>query len=288
MPPRVAVVADALSSDFIFPHWYRYYGQLFGAENIFLVTYAGLSNQFRGFTLGGLVELPVGYDDQTRRRFVNSFVASLFACYDVVVRVDVDEFLVVDPREGCTLGGYIEAMTEPYLAARGFDVVQMEGERALGENPVEPILSDRSFAYANSALNKTCITKMPIAWTDGFHWANVHPKFGPVFMLHMKRVDVDWQVGWFTKMTENIKDNPKVVQIFKDYYAPDEAKIRSFHKSVSARNRIGGGIQSWYRDNMMDEYMSRISLNAAGTYYGKYGQELNVLCELPPEWKALI
>lgn len=288
MSLKIAVVSDALSPELIFKHWHRYYGGLFGEKNLFLLTYAGLSDQFKNISLGGVIELPVGYDDNTRCKFISSFVTAMLASYDAVIRVDVDEFLVVDPREGKNLAEYIETMSTPYLAARGFDIIQMPDEAQLDDNAPYPILAHRSCAYPNSALNKIAITKIPITWTPGFHWANVYPKFGPIFMLHMKRVDIGWQLNWFSKMTENIKNNPKVNELFRDYYRPDEQKIRNFHIDVSRRKRHGSDVLAWYREITTKQYLDKITILPNGIYSGEFGQEPNTVCELPEEWKTLI
>jgi hypothetical protein len=283
---RVAVVTDAASERFIFPFWYRYYGGLFGCANLFVVTYSGLCKAFAGFDLGGVVELPVGYDDAVRRDVLTGLVSALLPCYDFVVRVDADEFLVVDPRVTESLASFLETFAEPYLTSRGFDVVQLPQEAPLPEGLMQ-ILPYRQVAYPNSALNKTCIVKTAVKWSSGFHSASVYPKFGPLFLLHMKRVDIQWQLQWFARMTANIKDNANVAQIIKDYYEPDIGKITKYHREVSGRTRLSG-IDSWYRQEFTRQFLDGVALRPAdGVYAGTYGHE-HVLCEIPSQWRALI
>ena len=284
---RVAVVTDAVSPEFIFPIWHRYYANLFGAENLFLITYSGLSPLFAGYKLGGLIELPVGYDDNTRRDAITRFVSTLLSCYQTVVRVDADEFLVVDPRISPSLSAFIDEYKGEYLTARGFDVIQMPEEPVMAVQGVGTLLKDRGYAYPNSSLNKTCLVRSPISWSTGFHWASVFPKFGPLFMLHMKRVDISWQLSWFDKMSQQIKDNPNVDDSLREYYAPDEAKIRDYHTSISKRPRLSGLI-SFYRQNFIAGFLHQIQfIGRDGLYYGEHNHE-QVLCEIPAEWKALI
>jgi hypothetical protein len=245
-----------------------------------------LSGAFQAFHRGGVIELPVGYDDNTRRVVISGFVSSLLGCYDTVIRVDADEFLVADPRSSVSLSEYLKNFDAPYLSARGFDVCQMPDEPDLPEVPDFPILRHRSFAYPNTALNKTCIIRTPMTWCPGFHFASVYPKFGPVFMLHMKRLDIGWQLNWFGKMSENITNNPTVPDSLRTYYQPDEDKIRQYHKGVAGRPRLNG-IDTWYRPKLTAEYLQKIKFDrASGLYHGSYDHEL-VLCEIPPEWKSL-
>ena len=151
---------------------------------------------------------------------------------------------------GCaaSLATFIDSLDAPYLTARGFDVIQLPDEKPLPHPPPGPILRDRGFAYPNTALNKTCIVRTQVAWSAGFHWASVHPRLGPLFMLHMKRLDIGWQVGWFGRMLDNIRDNPKVDPMFKEYYAPDEVKDQGLprrHQPASAPARNSNRGTGW-------------------------------------------
>jgi hypothetical protein len=180
----------------------------------------------------------------------------------------------------------VEKLDQPYVTARGFDVIQLLEEPPLPKE-LSRILAHRKVAYPNSALNKTCLVRTAVKWSSGFHSASVYPKFAPVFMLHMKRVDIRWQLEWFAQMTSNIRDNKNVDQIIKDYYQPDEAKITKYHRDVACRTRLSG-IDAWYRHDFTQQFLSGVSLRAAdGVYAGTYAHE-HVLCEIPAEWQALI
>ena len=287
MTTRVAVISDVISPDAIFPIWHRYYGGLFGPDNLFLITYSGKAAAFRDVKRGGLVELPVGYEDSLRCAVISKFVSALLRCYDIVVRVDIDEFLVVDPRVAPSLAVYVNDMKMPYITARGFDVIQLYEEPALPEKLAGPLLENRAFAYPNTALNKTCIVKHPVTWSSGFHWSTVYPKFGPLFMLHMKRIDIEWQVAWSKTMFESIKDDPSVNQHIKDYYSQSKANILGYHQDVGRRRQLSG-IDSWYRDEITSNYLEKVEYQPNdGIYSGEYGHE-HVLCEIIPEWKLLL
>jgi hypothetical protein len=282
MAIRIAVVTDALSDQFYFPVWRQYYGGLFGDANLFVVAYEA-GAEFRGPGLGGVVRLPVRYDNATRANVVAGVVATLLGAYDVVIRVDTDELLVVDPRTAPTLRDYIESTNRPYYTARGFDVVQV-----MGEPPVEPgaVLRQRRYAYPNSALNKTGIVRMPLRWSHGFHWADVHPECGPLFMLHLKRVDIDWQLRWNDAFSRNMAGNPQVPKETRDKYVADQETILGYHLGVSTRPRLTG-IESWYRDGHQQRFMDAVVYTPkSGLYVGSYEHD-NVLCEIPAAWKDL-
>ena len=287
MPKNIAVVTDAVSPDYIFPYWAKYYGDLFGCKHLYVLTYTRLAERFQAFGLGGVIELPVSYSDGVRKTAISHLISSLLSCYDFVIRVDTDEFLVVDPRVASSLAMFMNDLNTPYLTARGFDVIQTRGDMPLPAQPSKPLLAYRSYAYPNTALNKTSIVSGPVTWCEGFHWANVYPRFGPLFLLHMKRVDVAWQLGWFTTMSESIDRSLPSNKDLLDYYAPDEQRIRDYHDGVESRPRIGG-LDNWYRDELTNDFLLSIHLSDPdGLYCGKYGHE-NVLCEIPLQWKSII
>ncbi len=230
--------------------------------------------------------MPTAYDDEVRHAIISKLVSALLHVYDVVVRVDPDEFLVVDPRVAPSLADWVRQMEIPYLTARGFDVIQLEGEAPLPKEPDTPILTHRAFAYPNAALNKTCIVKTPTEWSGGFHGASVFPRFGPVFMLHMKRLDIGWQVDWFRHMLQNISQNEKTDEALKSYYRADQDDIRNYHLGVENRDRLYG-IDAWYRHEFTTAFTEQISFSPlSGMYVGGFDHE-GVLCEIIPEWREL-
>jgi hypothetical protein len=283
MALRVAVVTDSISDQFFFPLWRRYYGGLFGEQALHVVAYEG-GARFADPALGGVLRLPAGYEDGLRARVISDVVAVLLHTHDVVVRVDVDEFLVPDPREFASLRHLIEASDAPLLTARGFDVFQTMAEPPLQPGPV---LAQRQWAYPNSALNKTCIVRRPRRWDIGFHWCDAAPVFGPLFLLHLKRADMGSQLRWGAAMTGNIGGNPRVTPDIHAYYRPDEEAAIHFHLGVSGRPKLKG-IDAWYRDRFQQEFVDSIALNPAnGLYMGQFSNE-EVLCEIPAGWRELL
>jgi hypothetical protein len=98
MSKKVAVVSDAA---------------------LHLVTYRGKSSEFFSFKLGGLLELPIDYNDERRARVNSSLTSTLLLNYDVIVRCDVDEFIIPDPRKYKSLREYIERLERYYVTALG-------------------------------------------------------------------------------------------------------------------------------------------------------------------------
>ena len=282
MALRVAVVTDSISDEFFFPLWRRYYGGLFGDSALHVVAY-DRGARFADPALGGVLRLPVGYEDGLRAKVISDYVAMLLHTHDVVVRVDVDEFLVADPRAFPSLRHLIEATDRPHLTARGFDVIQTMAEPPMHAGPV---LAQRRWAYPNSALNKTSIVRRGLTWIPGFHWCNAVPVFGPLFMLHLKRIDMAAQMHWGATMTDNIAANSQVGVEIKDYYRPSHEALIRYHVGVSERPRLEG-IEAWYRHAFQREFEESVVLDpASGLHVGSFRHE-EVLCEIPPAWKML-
>ena len=225
MSKKIAVVTDAVSPSFMFEKWLMYYSGLFGSENIYILTYKGLAKGFRGWPVGGLIELPVAYNDEVRACFVSGFVSALLAAYTGVVRVDADEFLVPDQRDGAlSLKTFLAGFDGPYLSVRGFDVIAGDDEADI--DLTRPLLiSQRKYAYGNSSLNKVAYTTIPMHWLPGFHSCSVYPKLSPVFMLHLKFVDAKLQYKWREQMTDSLDDaaSPDLRQ----YYTPDAERLEN-------------------------------------------------------------
>ena len=283
MTARVAVVTDILSDQHFFPVWRKYYGGLFGESNLFVVTYAD-GPRLTDAELGGNIRLPCPWDDTVRPNVISDLVATLLAAYDVVIRVEADEMLVVDPSAAASLRDYLEATSRPYYTARGFDVIQLPGEAPLRPGP---LLAQRTVAYPNTALNKTAIVRTPLHWAKGFHWCSAYPEFGPLFMLHLKCIDIDWQLAWAVEMTAKIAANRAVPQQTRDHYRPDRARIEQYHRDVGARPRLPG-MAAWYRDDLQRGFLASITyMPTDDLHVGAYEHE-DVLCEIPPAWRALL
>src|SRR3954469_15184174 len=105
---KIAVVTDAVSADAYFPVWYAYYGKQFGARNIYVFTYAPNAAAFSGVQLGGVQLIDDHYNDDLRKEAITAFVCGLLETYEMVIRVDVDEFLVPDPLEFASLAERLE------------------------------------------------------------------------------------------------------------------------------------------------------------------------------------
>jgi hypothetical protein len=131
--------------------------------------------------LGKLIHVKHGYDNILRVELFNNLVKVMLERYSIVIRVDVDEFLVPDPRKYASLRRYVDNLDARYVTAIGLDVIEMPSEAALRYD-VKPLLQQRSFAVKASAYSKTCVTRTPLRWSPGFHTVDAPPNFDDILM----------------------------------------------------------------------------------------------------------
>lgn len=235
MAKNVAVITDATSSGYFFPIWYRYYGNLFGPQSLNVVTYQGMRALFDGFPVGSLIEEADRYDDDLRATRITKYVANLLERHDVVVRCDVDEFLVPAPRRGGSLKDYVERLDQTYVTAIGLDLIETPEDETLDFD--RPLLAQRPWCVETSSLSKTAIVARqagPVVWAPGFHAATVRPRFDDLYLLHMKFADVKGRVTWFANMRDKLVPGSKTY----DYYDAGKAKIEGFAKHLNTFPRM--------------------------------------------------
>lgn len=209
---RIAVVSDATSPEFFFLRWKKYYGNLFGIENLYLLVYQGDLRKFARIELPNIRELNTKYDDQFRAKEISDEVTKLLEKYDVVIRCDIDEFIVPGRSFHGNVKDYIENNDFEYLTAKGIDVLERLDDAAL--NPELSILAQRSVGVRSAALNKTCITTVPLRWAAGFHAADVMPVFSSIYLFHLKFSDIKSRIAWHKEMLNNLEPETQEYKYF--------------------------------------------------------------------------
>lgn len=269
---RVGVVTDAMTAGNYFPIWYSYYSAQFGEDSIYVFTYPHGRHEFQDLRLGGLHVIPGEYDDDVRKDAISSFVADLLEDYDVVIRVDADEILAVDPLKHASLAGYLEDWHGSHITAFGFDVIQGPEEDRL--DLTRPVLRQRRFAYALMALNKTCVTRVPIRWGRGFHYCSLPPSFGDIILFHLKRADIDLQLDWNRFMCKAASNDA----FSQSYYSWGRDMIIDYHRTRFELPCIQGP-HNLDRSAFNRRFLSSIRYNKdTSLFEGKYEiEEVNLV-----------
>lgn len=193
---KIAVVTMARNDEFFLNRWIRYYGKELGEENLFIYLdgedqpipkNAGKANVIHEKRVAEHVVKA----DRNRQKFLSSKAEHLFKHYDLVIGVDADEFLIVDPKVKKNLAGYLsEIEIAPSVSGLGMDVGQNLNQESELDKKL-PFLNQRAYALLSSRYTKTSVISKPVNWGSGFHRIKGHNfKIDPnLFLFHFGSVD---------------------------------------------------------------------------------------------------
>lgn len=165
----------ARNDEFFLNRWIDYYGDQLGEENLYI--YLDGEDQptpAHAKTAHIIHEKRVAEHvvkaEKRRLNFLSDVASKLMAeGYDMVIGVDADEFLVVDPKLNKTLKEYLsETKCSSSLSGLGMDVGQhLNKEKTL--DGTLPFLSQREYAFLSSRYTKPSVICKPVQWGSGFH-----------------------------------------------------------------------------------------------------------------------
>jgi len=217
----------ARNDDFFLSRWIKYYGKQFGEENLYIYLdgedqkapqNAGKTN----IILKSRVAEHVVKAERKRLRFLSARAAELFEKYDIVVGVDADEFLILDPKTNETLAEYLSKISGKIsVSGLGVDVAQhLKKETTLDYDL--PFFEQRSYAVLSSRYTKPSVIFKPIRWGAGFHRVKGHNFCidKNLYLIHFGSVDYKMIMKKFedsdfisTGRIRHIKKRTKSVQL---------------------------------------------------------------------------
>ena len=177
---KIAAITMVRNDDFYLEKWVDYYGGQLGKENLYIF-FDGVDQAIAPFCEGTHAELHEKIGNQVvaaekgRLKFLSDKAAELLGSgYDLVIGVDADEFIIVDPRRGLSLAEYLsEAWIGTCLSALGLDFGQKLGEEA-DVTADRPFLQQRHYAQIGTRYTKPSIVAKPCIWGSGFHRVKGH------------------------------------------------------------------------------------------------------------------
>lgn len=199
---RIAAITMVRNDDFYLRKWVDYYGAQLGVENLYIY-FDGLDQVIGDFCAGTHAELvekigtQVVAAEKGRLKFLSQKAADLLnGGYDLVIGVDADEFLVVDPKLGKSLVEFLsEKKIRTSLSGLGLDFGQKIGEEG-DITDTEPFLCQRHFAQIGTRYTKPSVLARPGIWGSGFHRVKRHNFHiaSDLYLLHfgyfdMKRIE---------------------------------------------------------------------------------------------------
>lgn len=177
---RIAAITMVRNDDFYLRKWVEYYGAQLGRENLYIY-FDGTDQKIGDFCEGTNAFLHEKIGNQVvsaekgRLKFLSDEAAGLLAGgYDLVIGVDADEFLVVDPKLGKSLAEYLNSQDiRVSLSALGLDFGQKIGEEGDIDEKV-PFLQQRHYARIGTRYTKPSVVASPCVWGSGFHRIKGH------------------------------------------------------------------------------------------------------------------
>ena len=198
---RIAAITMARNDAFFLERWITYYGGQIGSENLYI--YLDGDDQEIPKNVGGAHVTKIPHrdlgraaGDRYRIGLLSDLAARLFADgYDIVIGCDTDEFLVLDPALGMTLGEYLtvaKSRGNTSLSGLGLDVGQhMTCESAI--RPKMPLLAQRGYALLSTRYTKPVVLFRPAAWGSGFHHVRGHNYHidKNLYLMHFGAMDMN-------------------------------------------------------------------------------------------------
>ena len=177
---RIAAITMVRNDDFYLEKWIEYYGAQLGKENLY-VFFDGKDQVIAPFCDGthASLEDKIGTQvieaEKGRLKFLSAKAAELMSQgYDIVIGVDADEIIVVDPKRGESLVEYLsKAKIKTSLSALGLDFGQRLGEEG-NITSEQPFLRQRHYAQIGTRYTKPSILSEPCVWGSGFHRIKKH------------------------------------------------------------------------------------------------------------------
>jgi hypothetical protein len=177
---KIAAITMVRNDDFFLRKWVEYYGRELGKENLYIY-YDGEDQTIGEFCQGtnAYIHSKIGTQvvsaEKGRLKFLSNKAAELFAKgYDLVIGVDADEYIVVDPKLGVSLREFLSSYDiDVCLSPLGLDFGQKLGEE--GDLSLEEtFLRQRHYAQIGTRYTKPSIIAQPCQWGSGFHRIKGH------------------------------------------------------------------------------------------------------------------
>ena len=194
---KIAVITMARNDEFFLSRWIKYYGGLFGNENLYIYldgTDQDVPENADGVHITKIPHRDMSRSDGDRYRInlMSDLAKKLLMEYDIVIGCDCDEFLIVDPELDTSLHEYLSNKNiKTSVSGLGLDVGQnMTHEKSL--DITKPFLSQRHFALLSTRYTKPVVINRPVRWGSGFHRIKKHNFHidKNLYLLHFGAVDM--------------------------------------------------------------------------------------------------
>jgi|688.fasta_scaffold00302_49 hypothetical protein len=195
----VAVLGIFGREKFFSPIWKKYYGDLFGVENLHIIG-SLVTDEYLNI-LDGANFHELGSDTHGDNAYIIVRVMQLqyelLKSYQTVVFADSDEFIVPDPAKYTNLKDFLEKNNDMYFRVQGYNVINFVGnEPQIDMN--KPIIGQRNYWYKNGSVigggesKMLIVRKADVSYIAGMHWSYPavieHPD---LYNIHLREFDYE-------------------------------------------------------------------------------------------------
>jgi hypothetical protein len=188
MKSPLAVVTMVYNEPDFLPVWAAHYRRAVGAAHCYVIDHGSDDGSVAAcgpYQVARLARSPL--DEVWRADMVSRLCAALLDRYDAVAYSDVDELLVADPRRFGSLCELASGTEADVVTAFGTNMLEVAGDPAL--DPMRPVSAQRHWTRPFSSLCKPALTRRPVQWSPGFHYADTASRFDGLYLFHIAYAD---------------------------------------------------------------------------------------------------
>lgn len=181
MKKKIAAITMVRDDDFFLRKWVDYYGKELGRDNLYIL-FDGEDQKVADFCEGTHTFIHkrlnnrIVEGERMRLGLLSDKAQELLEKegYDLVIGVDCDEFIVVDPKLDKGLIDFLSEQPIDYtISPLGVDIGQhLEKESEIDSN--RNFLEQRRFGFLDTRYTKGSIIAKPVRWGRGFHRVKGH------------------------------------------------------------------------------------------------------------------
>ncbi len=250
---KIAVITMVRDDDFFLRKWVEYYGKEIGMENLYIL-FDGEDQKVPDFCEGTHTYIhkrlsnQIAEGERMRLELLSDKAAELLGKegYDLVIGVDCDEFIVVDPKVCKSLAEFLSEQEIDYtISPLGVDIGQhLEKESEI--NGEKNFLEQRRFGFLDTRYTKSSIIAKPVRWDRGFHRVKGHNFHicPDLYLLHFGCIDMKRMRERFMNpsriggtSTRHFKKRTRTIDLVSNQ------EVSDFDKSTALARKM----QTWIR-----------------------------------------
>lgn len=244
---KIAAITMVRDDDFFLRKWVDYYGKELGRDNLYIL-FDGEDQKVPEFCEGTHTYIHprlsnrIVEGEKARLGLLSDKAELLLnSGYDLIIGVDCDEFIVVDPKVGKSLVQFLSEQKIDYsISPLGVDVGQhLEKEKEI--DPSKGFLQQRKYGYLDTRYTKGSIIAKPVRWGRGFHRVEGHNFHicPDLYLFHFGCIDMKRMQERFMNpdriggtSTRHFKKRTRTIYLVTNNEAQDFDKATSFARKM--------------------------------------------------------